>query len=115
MNSRSLIVARLKSEGQASEVAGLFAASDTTELPRALGVTRRTLFLYRDLYFHYVEFAGDSVDAMAIARSRADFRQLSVDLDAHIAPFDPSTWRSPADAMASEFYRWEPTEGGNRR
>lgn len=115
MNSRTLIVARLKPEGQASEVAGLFAASDTTELPRVLGVTRRTLFLYRDLYFHYVEFDGNSVDAMVIARSRADFRQLSIDLDAHIAPFDPSTWHSPADAMASEFYSWEPAEGGNSR
>ncbi len=113
MSSRTLIVARLKPEGQAGEVARLFAASDATELPRTLGVTRRHLFLYRGLYFHYVGFDGDSTDAMEIARSRADFRQLSVDLEAHIGPFDPNTWRSPADAMASEFYSWTPAEGDN--
>lgn len=115
MCSRILIVARLKPEGRADEVARLFAASDATELPRALGVTRRNLFLYRDLYFHYVDFDGDSTNAMAIARSRADFWQLSVGLEAHITPFDPSTWRSPADAMASEFYSWTPAGGGNCR
>ncbi len=111
MTDRILIVARLE-QGSADEVARLFAASDRTELPHALGVTRRHLFRYRDLYFHYAEFDRDAGDAMATARDRADFRQLSDDLSDHVTPFDPATWRSPADAMARSFYTWTP--GGAR-
>lgn len=103
---RLLIVARLR-RGGASEVARLFAESDTTELPHALGVTRRELFTYHDLYFHHVEFAGDPAEAMALARSRPDFMRLSEELSPHVTPFDPETWRSPADAAASPFYLWE--------
>ncbi|QXJ21517.1 TcmI family type II polyketide cyclase [Actinomadura graeca] len=105
MTDRILIVARMRPDS-ADDVAGLFGASDETELPRVLGVTRRNLFRYRDLYFHYAEFSGAASEAMSEARRRDDFRKLSDDLGAHIAPFDPATWRSPADAMAEGFYEW---------
>ncbi len=36
-----------------------------------------------------------------------EFRRLSDSLTAYISPHDPETWRSPKDAMAHEFYRWE--------
>lgn len=107
MSNRSLIVARLQPGGM-SDVARLFAESDAGELPRALGVTRRNLFTYHDLYFHYVEFADESRDSMATARDREDFRRLSEELDAYVKPFDPRTWCSPVDAMAAEFYSWTP-------
>jgi hypothetical protein len=107
VSNRSLIVARLQ-PGAASDVARLFAESDTGDLPRALGVTRRHLFTYHDLYFHYVEFAGDARHSLAKTRDRTDFRRLSDELDAYVKPFDPSTWRSPQDAMAAEFYTWTP-------
>jgi cyclase len=103
---RILIVARLASGGS-DEVARLFAESDAGELPRALGVTRRDLFLYRDLYFHHVEFDGPADVAMGKARERGDFRELSDRLGAFVTPYDPATWRSPADAMAQRFYHWE--------
>ncbi|MFE7131010.1 TcmI family type II polyketide cyclase [Streptomyces sp. NPDC057638] len=104
--NRILIVARMTPE-KAQEVAALFEASDRTSLPVALGVTRRELFHYqRDLYFHLVEFEGDAARAMAEARVREDFQRLCADLDPLIAPYDPETWRSPADAMATSFYRW---------
>lgn len=112
MTTRMLIVARIK-PGAAGDVARLFDASDRTDLPRALGVVRRDLYEYRGLYFHQVEFAGDPAAAMAEARGRDDFRGLSADLDAFISPYDPATWRSPADAMASGFYSWTP-DGGPR-
>lgn len=105
MTDQILIVARME-PGDAQTVASLFAASDDTELPRALGVTRRDLFHYRGLYFHRVEFAGDAAAAMAVAREREDFRGLSAELDPFIRPYDPRTWRSPADAMAGRFYSW---------
>nr|WP_308198601.1 TcmI family type II polyketide cyclase [Actinomadura litoris] len=105
MTDRILIVARMRPDS-ADAVAGLFGASDETELPRVLGVTRRNLFRYQDLYFHYAEFAGAASEAMAVARKRGDFRRLSDELSPHIAPFDPATWRGPADAMARGFYEW---------
>ncbi|MFE9019453.1 TcmI family type II polyketide cyclase [Streptomyces sp. NPDC007808] len=111
MADRILIVARMAPE-KAEEVASIFAASDRTSLPADLGVTRRELFHYHDdLYFHLVEFDGDADRAMAAARVREDFQQLCADLDPLIAPYDPETWRSPADAGATSFYRWTPHEG----
>lgn len=107
MSDRILIVARL-AVGGSDEVARLFAESDEGELPRALGVTRRDLYTYRDLYFHQVQFAGSAADAMRAARERADFRELSDKLGAYVTPYDPATWRSPADAMATGFYHWTP-------
>ena len=105
MTSSSLIVARLRS-GHTDDVSRLFSSSDAGDLPRILGVRQRRLFRYQDLYFHYVEFAGNSSEALAQAADLDDFRKLSDGLARHIAPFDPRTWRSPADAMAQEFYTW---------
>ncbi|GAA3410817.1 TcmI family type II polyketide cyclase [Streptosporangium vulgare] len=109
MPDQILIVARL-SPGGSGEVSRLFGESDAGELPRALGVTRRDLFLYRDLYLHHVEFEGSAAEAMALAREREDFLRLSADLDPHVRPYDPDTWRGPADAMARRFYHWTPEE-----
>jgi hypothetical protein len=111
---RILIVARMAPE-KAEEVAAVFAVSDRTSLPTDLGVTRRELFHYQDdLYFHLVEFEGDADHAMATARVREDFRQLCAALDPLISPYDPETWRSPADAAATSFYRWTPQDGVHR-
>lgn len=110
MTDRILIVARMAPRA-ADEVARLFAASDETELPHALGVIRRELYRYHDLYFHAVEFSGDNEVAMARARERDDFNRLSDDLQPFISPFEPTTWRSPRDAMATLFYRWTPSTG----
>jgi polyketide synthesis cyclase len=107
VTNHSLIVARLE-PGAAEHVARLFAASDAAgDLPRSLGARRRHLFQYRDLYIHYVEFDGSAGQALSTARQRADFRQLSKELDDFVKPYDPATWRSPADAMAREFYAWD--------
>lgn len=110
MPDRILIVARL-APGSAGEVARLFAESDSGELPHVLGVTRRELFTYRDLYFHHVEFSGDADEALRTARGREDFQQLSKELSPYVTPYDPATWRSPADAVAQRFYQWTPTGG----
>jgi|tagenome__1003787_1003787.scaffolds.fasta_scaffold18751282_2 cyclase len=107
MSNRSLIVARMAPES-APAVADLFHASDSdTALPDALGVRRRSLYRYHDLYFHLVEFAGAADEALRGAGDLPEFRRLSEALRPHIAPYDPRTWRSPADAMAQEFYHYE--------
>lgn len=105
MTGRTLIVARIAPDA-AEHVARLFARSDRTELPVELGVRSRQLYLYHDLYFHHVEFDGDPAEAMRAARQREDFVRLCEDLEPHVRPFDPQTWRSPADAMATPFYSW---------
>jgi len=107
MVDRSLIVARID-PAHTAEIARLFAESDATELPHVLGVRSRHLFNYRDLYFHYVEFEGDRHEALRAAAGRADFQRLSRDLSPYARAYDPATWRSPADAMATEFYSWAP-------
>jgi cyclase len=94
--------------GSAPMVADLFRQSDLgTPLPRELGVRRRSLFQYHDLYFHLVDFNGPADQAVLAGRDLPDFRYLSEALSSYITPYDPDTWRSPADAMAREFYRYE--------
>ncbi|MET9294786.1 TcmI family type II polyketide cyclase [Streptomyces sp. NPDC003077] len=110
MTDRILIVARMAPD-RADEVAALFRASDRTSLPTDLGVIRRELFHYQDdLYFHLVEFSGDADRAMAEARVREDFRKLCADLNPLVSPYDSATWRGPADAAATSFYRWTPQD-----
>jgi hypothetical protein len=107
MSSSTLIVARMAPES-APMVAQLFNESDlNTALPRELGVRRRSLFRYHDLYFHLVDFAGPADEAMRTAQDLPEFRAISEALRPFINPYDPRTWRSPADAMAQEFYRYE--------
>jgi hypothetical protein len=107
MSNSTLIVARMAA-GSETTVADLFRQSDLdTPLARELGVRRRSLFLYHDLYFHLVDFNGPADQAVRTGNTLPDFRNLSDALRPYISPYDPETWRSPADAMAKEFYRYE--------
>jgi cyclase len=101
---RTLIVARLR-DGARQAVADVFAESDRGELPGLAGVAARSLFTYRDLYFHLIESDGDPRPALEQLRDHPLFTGISARLSEHIAPYDPG-WRGPRDAMAEEFYRW---------
>ncbi|WP_163507038.1 TcmI family type II polyketide cyclase [Fodinicola acaciae] len=103
---RALIVARMRPES-AAEVARLFGESDATDLPRVAGTISRTLLRFHDLYFHLTEVADSRSATIAEIREHPGYLKLSRELSAHISAYDPRTWRSPADAMAHEFYRWE--------
>lgn len=104
----TLIVARMVPES-AQEVARLFAEFDATEMPRTMGTARRELFSYQGLYFHLQDFDGEQGHrGIEAARSHPLFQGISEDLKEFIAPYDPQTWRSPADAMAERFYHWAP-------
>jgi len=103
--SRTLIVARM-AETDREAVAALFAESDAGPLPHKVGVRARTLFYYHGLYFHLIESDDGVDDRIEAVRGDRDFRDLSAALDAYIRPYDPDTWRSPADAMATAFYHW---------
>ncbi|WP_329595759.1 TcmI family type II polyketide cyclase (plasmid) [Streptomyces sp. NBC_01005] len=103
----TLIVARLE-PGASTDVARLFADFDATEMPHRMGTRRRQLFSYQGLYFHLQDFDEDNGGALIeAARSDPRFIGISNDLKPFIEAYDPATWRSPADAMASRFYSWE--------
>ncbi|MGW8066189.1 TcmI family type II polyketide cyclase [Streptomyces ziwulingensis] len=103
----TLIVARMAA-ASSNEVAALFADFDATEMPHRMGTRRRQLFSYRGLYFHLQDFDEDNGGEL-IEAAKADprFVGISEDLKPFIEAYDPQTWRSPADAMATRFYDWE--------
>jgi cyclase len=103
---RGVIVARIK-PGSEEQVARIFAESDRTELPQLAGVRHRSLFVLDDVYIHYVETDADFERAVDEIRDHPLFIEISRRLDEYITPFNPETWRSPKDAQAREFYRWE--------
>lgn len=101
----TLIVARMAPE-HAGDVADLFGRFDETDMPSRMGTLRRQLFSYQGLYFHLQDFASDGASSIDRHRSDPLFVKISADLKAFITPYDPATWRSPADAMATRFYEW---------
>jgi cyclase len=107
----TLIVGRMKGPESAEGAAKLFDAFDQTDMPYLMGTRRRELFTYRGLYIHMqdfdVEHAGSRIEG---ARTDPRFIQISADLKAYLAAYDPETWRSPADAMATRFYHWEASD-----
>ncbi|AVZ76023.1 TcmI family type II polyketide cyclase [Streptomyces lunaelactis] len=103
---QALIVARMAPES-AADIAELFAASDTGELPHLVGVTRRRLFQFGDVYLHLIESEKPPGPEIAKVTEHPAFRDISDRLSAFVSPYDPETWRSPKDAMAREFYRWD--------
>ncbi|MFE7134674.1 TcmI family type II polyketide cyclase [Streptomyces sp. NPDC057638] len=103
---QALIVARMAPDS-ADGIAKLFADSDGGELPRLVGVRRRSLFQFGDVYLHLIEADRPPGPAIAQVVDHPDFRDLSDRLQAYVSPYDPDTWRSPKDAMAHRFYLWE--------
>ena len=106
---RTLIVAKMD-PADASSVADVFAESDASELPNLIGVSRRTLFAFHDLYFHLVEADGDISPDLYKARSHPLYKDINTKLGQFISPYDPN-WKEPKDAMAAPFYVWTPADG----
>jgi cyclase len=107
---QALIVARMAPES-APDIARLFEASDNGELPHLVGVARRSLFQFGDVYMHLIESERPPGPEIAKVTDHPAFRDISDRLTAFVSPYDPETWRSPKDAMARQFYRWE-RDGG---
>lgn len=103
----TLIVARM-APGSSTDVADLFAEFDATDMPHRMGTRRRQLFAFNGLYFHLQDFDEDNGgELIQGAKDDPRFVRISDDLQPFIDPYDPATWRSPADAMARRFYRWQ--------
>lgn len=103
----TLIVARMDPNA-GEDVARIFGAFDETDMPHRMGTRRRQLFHFRGLYFHLQDFDEDNGGRL-IEEAKADprFVRISADLKPFIEAYDPATWRSPKDAMATRFYSWE--------
>ena len=105
---RTLIVARMAPDA-AERIATVFDHSDNnTGLPDLIGVRGRSLFQLGELYLHLIEGARPIGPAVAEHRHHPEFQRVSDELRPHVSAYDPDTWREPRDAMATEFYRWEP-------
>ena len=103
----TLIVGRMDPRWSA-DVAKVFGAFDETGMPHHMGTRRRELFSYQGLYFHLQDFDREyGGERIQQARTDPRFIKVSADLKAYIQAYDEATWRSPADAMASQFYHWE--------
>lgn len=107
---RTLIVARLKPD-RAGDIADIFEKSDATDLPHMVGVGRRTLFRFHELYFHLVEADEDITPNLYKARSHPLYDDINTRLAECVEPYDPD-WKEPKDAMARPFYVW--TKDGGR-
>lgn len=102
----TLIVARMRPDSE-SQVAKLFAEFDETDMPARMGTLRRQLFSFHGLYFHLQDFASDDGgQRIEAAKNDERFVRISEDLKEFIEAYDPKTWRSPKDAMATRFYEW---------
>jgi cyclase len=112
VTKRTLIVARMRPD-DAPAVAQIFGESDAGELPHLVGVNRRDLFYFHGLYFHLVESRHDLDTALSSVRSGPLFADVNSKLAKYVSAFDPSTWRTPRDAMAQPFYSWVADQGPN--
>jgi cyclase len=106
MSQRTLIIAKMD-PGDGPAVADIFAESDASELPKLIGVSRRTLFTFHGLYLHLVESEEPVLVPLAIYRDHPLFLDVNRKLAPYMTPYDPG-WREPKDSMARPFYEWTP-------
>jgi cyclase len=102
--THQLVVAKMNPH-DASAVADIFAKSDSSELPGLIGVRRRTLFSFHDLYCHFIEADLNFSPALYKARGHPLYAEINQRLAEFISPYDPN-WKEPKDAMAMPFYAW---------
>lgn len=108
--NRAVIVARMR-PGTEADIRRIFAQSDRTSLPHELGVVRRSLYAFGEVYLHLIDLVDDPGRSLSTATNLPAFRKIGTDLKPFIRPYYPATWRSPNDAMAREFYHWSADKG----
>lgn len=109
---RTLIIARLNTDDPA-RIADTFGDSDATDLPHMIGVSRRTLFTFHDLYLHLAEADQDIAPNLYQARSHPLYQDVNQRLAQFVRPYDPN-WAEPKDAMAQPIYVWTAEKGRER-
>ena len=107
--THSTIVVNRMDSSAAPKVSALFAKLDATDFPYRMGTRRRQLFTHHGVYFHIQDFpVADGAEVIADAWKEQDPRFVKIcrDLDPFMNVYDPATWRSTADQVATRFYSW---------
>lgn len=102
---RVLIVGKIV-PGTEEEIAQILAEADATDLHSVTGVRHRSLYHLGDLCLHLMETEDDAPARLAQAARHPLFAGVQQRLASYLSPYSPS-WRSPQDAMARCFYRWD--------
>jgi len=102
----TLIVARFDPE-TSGDVAKIFATSTTPTCPTGWARCAGSCSATRACTSTSRLRRGQRRRAHRRAREDVRFKQISADLKPFMRAYDPETWRSPADAMATRFYTWE--------
>nr|WP_026328127.1 TcmI family type II polyketide cyclase [Streptomyces sulphureus] len=92
------------------KVSALFAELDATDFPHHMGTRRRQLFSLDGVYFHLQDFTtSDGYALIDQAWKEADPRFIKIcrELEPLVKVYDPTSWRSTADQVATRVYRWE--------
>ncbi|WP_338742734.1 TcmI family type II polyketide cyclase [Actinomadura luteofluorescens] len=99
------VMIRKIAPGDRDAVAAVFREHDRTDLPRRIGVTRRTLLTFHDLYIHLVEGDASFEKALYAAGDDPGFLDINARLATLLVPYDRDR---PAmrQAQAEEFYHW---------
>lgn len=105
MAFRALMVMKMD-PAHADTVAELFAKHDEGDMPRVVGISRRTLFRHHDLYMHLLEADTDVLSKLYAARSRPDFQDVNAELSNYLQRYVPEGWQELRDSMATPFYTW---------
>lgn len=107
MGFRALMVMRMDPR-HADAVAELFTEHDKGDMPYEVGISRRTLFRYQDLYMHLIEADTDVFGKLLAARARADFQDVNRRLAAYLERYAPDEMHDLQDSRAIPFYTWTP-------
>ncbi|RPF24890.1 TcmI family type II polyketide cyclase [Streptomyces sp. TLI_185] len=105
MAYRALMVLRMD-PADAERVAAAFADHDTTGLPEEIGLTRRTLFRFHDLYMHLIEADADVLSDLLQARDDPRFQAVNAEVGKYLTPYS-SEWSQLTDSKAEVIYTWE--------
>ena len=105
MAFRTLMVLRMD-PGDAERVAAAFAEHDMTGLPEEIGLTRRTLFRFHDLYMHLIESDADVLPELIKARDDPRFQTVNAEVGKYLTPYS-SDWHQLTDSKAEVIYTWE--------
>ncbi len=104
MRHQALMIRRFD-PADADRIAAIFASHDQSNLPRQIGVQRRTLFQLEDLYLHLVESDVDFLANLHSARNHPLFQQIDSQLAPLLAGYSPAT-ATMGSSAAQPFYRW---------
>lgn len=104
MQYQALMVRRIQAEDVAA-VADVFAEHDRTGLPGEIGITERSLFEYRGLYFHLVQAVDDFRARLHSPRNAPIIQAVDARLKPYLLPFEEGL-PSMSDSQATRFYHW---------